>query len=243
MAPGGRYQAWADVCIICLALYLLTGAQKNSATALTTLGVGITSLLGLHLFRNRKSAFPKSLFVGFIVFVILYGVAVPFLGGSNVAGFTSGLGRDATLTGRTDVWASLLPDFNERPILGYGFGSFWTDGRRAKHEISDGHNGYLDVMLELGAVGLAFYFSWLLSCALKFHKALRRDYNRASLAICFLIMILVFNVTESTLSALEDKITAVAVLISLVMPYEPLVARRSHSLGYSSELELAASKA
>jgi len=151
--------------------------------------------------------------------LIAFGLAAPFLGGSNVASFSSQLGRDDTLTGRTDVWAAVLPAMEREPMLGYGFGSFWTDTRRRFYEISDAHNGYLDISLDLGAVGLAFYFGWLLSCARKLHDALASDYNWASLAICYLVMGLVFNVTESTLSGLVDQISVVVVLVSLVVPH------------------------
>lgn len=214
-----RHQGWADFSVLLIALFLLSGAQKNSATASTTLGVGIVTLLGLRLLRKVNFVVPKAVLLALVIFLIAFGVAAPFLGGSNVASFSSQLGRDDTLTGRTDVWAAVLPAMGQQPIFGYGFGSFWTDARRQFYEISDAHNGYLDILLELGAVGLTFYFGWLLSCAWKFHGALARNYNWASLAICFLVMGLVFNVTESTLSGLVDQITVVVVLVSLVVPH------------------------
>jgi O-antigen ligase len=110
----------------------------------------------------------------------------------------------------------------EQPLLGYGVGSFWTTSRRQLYDISDGHNGYLDVLLELGVVGLGLYSAWLLSCARWLHKTLTVDYDWASLAISFLIMTLVFNATESTLSGLAEQLTAVAALSCLVGPYECL---------------------
>ena len=66
-----------------------------------------------------------------------------------------------TLTGRTDTWAELVPVVMSRPLFGCGFGSFWTTARREFYEMSHGHNGYLDTVLELGFVGLAFYVAWL----------------------------------------------------------------------------------
>jgi exopolysaccharide production protein ExoQ len=218
-AAAVRHQSWADISVLLIALFLLTGAQKNSATALTTLGVGIVTLLGLRLLRNVNFVVLKAVSLALVIFLIAFGVAAPFLGGSNVASFSSQLGRDDTLTGRTDVWAAVLPAMEQQPMLGYGFGSFWTDARRQFYEISDAHNGYLDILLELGAVGLTFYFGWLLSCARKFQDVLARNYNWASLAICYLVMALVFNVTESTLSGLVDQITVVVVLVSLVVPH------------------------
>jgi hypothetical protein len=85
----------------------------------------------------------------------------------------------------------------------------------------------LDTLLEGGIVGLAFYTAWLLSCGRHLHRALRIDYNFGSLGIGFLLMMLSYNVTESTLSGLVHQMTALALLASMVIPYRaPLHARK-----------------
>src|SRR5262249_29793545 len=75
------------------------------------------------------------------------------------------LGRDTTLTGRTHLWGVLLPVISNRPILGYGYGAFWTSlnaeilsvwsaaGRLAN--IAD--NGYIDLCLSLGVIGAGLF--------------------------------------------------------------------------------------
>jgi exopolysaccharide production protein ExoQ len=213
---GGRFQTWADVSVILIALYLLKGA--DSSTSLATLVVGTTTFLVLRLFRKLKLLVPHGGLLALSVFLIGFGTSAPFLGGSTVATFSTALNRDVTLTGRTEVWAAVLPAIQQQPLLGYGFGSFWTDARRELYEIPTAHNGYLDILLELGAVGLAFYTVWLLSCARQLHRALAQDYNWASLAICFLIMGLVYNATESALNTLTEHMTAAVVLTSFVVP-------------------------
>jgi O-antigen ligase len=213
---GGRYRAWADVSVILIALYLVNGA--HSATSLATLLVGVATFLGLRCFRKLKLNVPQAGLLALVIFLIGFGASAPFLGGSNVATFSSALDRDDTLTGRTEVWAAVLPALQQQPLLGYGLGSFWTDARRELYEFPTAHNGYLDVLLELGEVGLAFYTVWLLSCARQLHRALAQDYEWASLAICFLLMGLVYNTTESALNSLTEHMTAVVVLASLVVP-------------------------
>lgn len=213
---GGRYQTWADIAIVLMALYLLKGS--DSATSFATLVVGVIAFLALHWFRKLKLMVPQAALLALVMFLVGYGLSVPFLGGSNVATFTSSLGRDKTFTGRTEVWAAVLPARNEQPLLGYGFGSFWTDARRELYEIPTAHNGYLDILLELGEVGLALFTVWLLSSARQLHRALAQDYEWASLAICFLLMGLVYNATESALNSLTEQMTAVVVLVSFVVP-------------------------
>jgi O-antigen ligase len=73
------------------------------------------------------------------------------------------LNRDPTLTGRTEIWASIIPAILQRPILGYGYQAFWRgyEGASANIALSNGwavssaHNSFLQVGLDLGLVGVA----------------------------------------------------------------------------------------
>jgi O-antigen ligase len=73
------------------------------------------------------------------------------------------LGKSNTLTGRTDIWAYSLLSVAKRPLLGYGYSTFWHVSDEAinvrlllaNHWDTPGaHNGYIEVLLELGVVGL-----------------------------------------------------------------------------------------
>jgi len=215
--PAPRsYQAWSDLIIVAIAVYLMKGA--DSATSIATLALGITTFFGLQWVRKLKLKVPQVTLLAVMIVLGAYGISAPFLGGTNVAGFTSMLGRDSTLTGRTEVWAAVLPAMNQQPVLGHGFGSFWTDARRQLYDIPTAHNGYLDILLELGTVGLAFFFAWLLSCARRLHRTLAFDYGWASFGICLLLMSLAYNATESALNSLTEYMTAVVVLASIAVP-------------------------
>jgi O-antigen ligase len=215
---GGPCQVGCDVSVILIGLYLLNGA--DSSTSLATLSVGIATYVGLLCFRKLRLNVPQVGLLALLILLMAFGVFAPFLGGSNVAAFSSSLGRDSTLTGRTEVWAAVLPAMKRQALLGYGFGSFWTDARRELYDIPTAHNGYLDILLELGEAGLTFYIVWLLACARRIHRALAEDYNWASLAICFLFMSLLYNTTESALNSLTEQMTAAVVLVSFVVSYE-----------------------
>jgi O-antigen ligase len=163
------------------------------------------------------------------ILLIGFEVSAPFIGGSTVAVFSSWLGRDETLTGRTDTWAQLVPIVMSQPLFGLGFGSFWTTARRDFYDMSHGHNGYLDSLLELGMVGLAFYMVWLLSCVRKLYGGLAKDYEWSSLGIGFLLMVLVYNTTESAFS-LASELTVAVILVSTVASSESIPAHRRSPL-------------
>jgi O-antigen ligase len=217
---GDRYQVQADVFVVLLGLYLLIGS--DSATSLATLMVGIAVFLGLRWFQKLRFSVPQIGLLALVLFLVAYGVSVPFLAGSNLAAFTSVLGRDETLTGRTEIWANVMPARSQQPLLGYGFGSFWTGARRQFYDIPTAHNGYLDILLEIGEIGLVFYTAWLLSCARQLHRSIGLDYDWASFGICLLLMGLVYNATESALNSLTDYMTAVVVLAVFVAACKPM---------------------
>jgi exopolysaccharide production protein ExoQ len=74
------------------------------------------------------------------------------------------LGFDPTFNGRTELWAVLLEQARARPWFGYGYGAFWRGTTGVSGEVQKalnwdwypvhGHNGFLDLVLELGIVGL-----------------------------------------------------------------------------------------
>jgi exopolysaccharide production protein ExoQ len=73
------------------------------------------------------------------------------------------LNRDPTLTGRTEIWESIIPAIMQHPILGYGYQAFWRgyQGASANIALSNGwavssaHNSFLQIGLDLGLVGMA----------------------------------------------------------------------------------------
>jgi exopolysaccharide production protein ExoQ len=87
----------------------------------------------------------------------------------NLAPILGFLGRDATLTGRTDIWRAVLDSIMRRPLLGYGYGAFWNglQGESANVILACGwavphaHNGFLEVWLQLGLVGLSLLIATL----------------------------------------------------------------------------------
>jgi O-antigen ligase len=69
-------------------------------------------------------------------------------------------GRDATLTGRTGLWETLLQEPTD-PLIGVGYASFWLGERLTrfwamypKSPPNEAHNGYLEVYLNLGLIGV-----------------------------------------------------------------------------------------
>ncbi|MEL7357194.1 MAG: O-antigen ligase family protein [Cyanobacteria bacterium J06560_6] len=181
----------------------------NSATGLvlSMAAVIITLVFRSFHWRGIRSVFLSmlSLFVGggFVLFII--NAWNPIM---------TSLGRDPTLTARTLIWDFLI-DYKipNSPILGYGRGMFWSSPslpggieQAAFHVPAHAHNGFIDLVLDVGLVGLFFF---VVAFIIAYAKAWRLSYlNKGKAAyqwpIVFLNLLILSNYTESFLTRLAN---------------------------------------
>jgi O-antigen ligase len=118
------------------------------------------------------------------------------------------LGRDATLTGRTQLWAILLPVIANRPILGYGYAAFWAGLKpevltvwiAAGRLVPVADNGYIDLALSLGAVGVCVLLYVFVQAFRRAIEYLKSEPGSIGLwPITYFCMFAVYNICESTL--------------------------------------------
>ncbi|MFT3731431.1 MAG: O-antigen ligase family protein [Hyphomicrobium sp.] len=97
-------------------------------------------------------------------------VAVLLLGNYDVsATILNALGKDATLTGRTELWNEAYKSFEQYPWLGVGYYAFWNSTETAATSIwimtgqilVSFHNIYLDRLVDVGALGLSLFVASL----------------------------------------------------------------------------------
>lgn len=134
----------------------------NSATSLVAFMV---LLILLPLYKTLRRQFTLAA-PTFIAVTLMAGTAAIWLA-DNSENVLTALGRDATLTGRTKIWSAVLSNIWERPWLGYGYGGFWRgwEGESAQVWLmlpqnnlpTHAHNGFLDIWLDLGLLGLAVF--------------------------------------------------------------------------------------
>jgi len=211
-----KYQTYAEVLVLFITLWLLKGPPgAYSATAIGAFAMGLSAFVYLLWKKRHRINLGATPFVAMLALGIAFGIATVFLSGSTLEPVTDVLGRDATLTGRTDIWLRLLPVAMERSIVGHGFGGFWTNTTREVYHISEGHSGYLDVILDLGFFGLMLFSMFLLSSCRKAQKELDHDFYWGSLWICYLLMAVVHNITESSLNTFTSQIMAVLLFLAV----------------------------
>jgi exopolysaccharide production protein ExoQ len=213
------YQTLAEIFILLLAIYLMRGPGGDffySATSMYALIAGLLSYSGLLLAKKYRINFKSLPVTLTVAFIIIIGHITLFRGGTNISSLASTAGRDATLTGRTEVWAELLPVAMEKPVLGHGYGGFWTPLLREAFRIREAHSGYLEILIQLGFAGTMFISLFLLSFSRKALPELEVDFDWAAIWICFLIMAVVHNITESSIISLSSHLTAIVVFFSVI---------------------------
>ncbi|KAI95228.1 hypothetical protein T281_06705 [Rhodomicrobium udaipurense JA643] len=116
---------------------------------------------------------------------------------------------DASFTGRDEIWAFSVDQWQTRWLLGFGYGSFWGVGFDAPnlqaspsfiHLLTQSHNGYLDLALTVGAAGLTLMLAFLWQVLLAIDRLRVSDRAFFLFAVSLLIFLLVHNVTESSLA-------------------------------------------
>ncbi len=118
------------------------------------------------------------------------------------------LGRNPNLTDRTVVWTDVLA-LQDRPLLGFGFESFWLGPTRdtlwAKWwwQPIQAHNGYIETYLNLGVIGLVLLLAMLLAGFRKIQGSARAQPDLAMLRMAYLIAIVIFNYTEAGFKGLH----------------------------------------
>lgn len=191
-----RLQTW-----LVAGLAALTVVVSNSRTALVVAAVGVVLLLGIFLLSQLRR--PRTLAL------TIWGAAAlgaGYIGQSYVDVVSESLGRDATLTGRTNIWTIVLQAVEQRPLLGYGWKALWIDGSPVTEELwarnhgtafYHAHNGYLDVAAQLGIVGLLlmllFLGGVLVQGARRFQEVPTPD---QAWPVVLVLAVLVYNVTE-----------------------------------------------
>lgn len=170
------------------AFYCLALTLANSAGAIMALGFSVWFLVGTAIVVWRRS------WVG--GFCVLSTVALT-LGIIFSADVLLALGRSPTLTGRVDIWMQVYPFIQESPIWGYGFGGYVEKvkaGSGLAARVSDAHNGYLELLIVVGAAGALL----LLLALTRFFSSLSKIPVKESIVLAFFVCFFLFqNIYES----------------------------------------------
>ena len=206
-----------------LGLYLLLLIKSGSVSPLVALaGTGFSLKLFKRL-RVRHGLSVKAIALstfGSMTLIVVGIVGTGFL--------PMVLGRSTDLSGRTGLWKALVPAILKHPLLGYGYDGFWA-GASSEYWIVDrqlywspmySHNGYLEIVVSLGILGLVLAVCFLARAGVfAFLEADTQEGTSNSFPLALLIFFLIQNITECTILTANSFEWALVVAMLLgVMP-------------------------
>jgi len=193
--PVRKNELWLCAFYALMMLWLFHMANSSTSLGVLLLASAIMIFLGFNFVNPYRIS--TYLFVGLVVIVpldLVFGLHELII---------QALGRNTTLTGRTDIWDILL-HWDLNPVLGAGFESFWlgdTVPRIAAMEpglnINEAHNGYLETYINLGLLGLAFTAAMIIATYKKCCQAVVENFNFGRFRLAYLAAFLVYNWTEA----------------------------------------------
>jgi len=182
--------------VLTVGLYMLW--QSDSKTAMLCMAVGSVVILSDRLPLIGKS--PKAVLGVALISPALYMI------GNSLFGLTAGLlrllGRDPTLTNRTKIWDVVLSKDTD-PMFGEGYLMFWDkynpiilDGYPVM--LKTAHNGYLEMYLDGGWIGVGFLMVMLLGVGVAVSREFLTGSHFGRLQLAIFVAVLIYNYSESS---------------------------------------------
>lgn len=138
------------------------------------------------------------------------------------SGLVQTLGKDPTLTGRTEIWHLVL-SMVTNPMVGTGFESFWLGKRLEKiwsiywWHPNEAHDGYIELYLNLGWIGITLLVLAIVSGYRNIVVGFRRDPDLGRLKLAYFVAAVAYNFTEAAFRMMSP-VFIVFLLATIAVP-------------------------
>lgn len=169
----------------------------------------------LRLLRFQLSI--QILTIIMLILVLLAGALFCYFHYTDILRF---FGKDTTLQNRVFIWAFIINEFRDRPVVGYGFYSFWEDEARVTRALNwaspHAHNNWLEVLLDGGIIAASMLGFLVI---VTFIKSLSQVLRRYRYSLLFLLYIIIINVLTFTDIAFYSPHNLLLLLIIVTIGY------------------------
>jgi exopolysaccharide production protein ExoQ len=185
-------------------LFLLAGSRSLTSQVVFLACVVLIFTLGRCLRFVVRWSVPLALACAPLVIAVMATASL-----DHLLWLLSSTGKDATMSARVPLWQILVGYIDDRFWLGWGYEAFFTDANFAIRVIEAklhfkpyySHNGYIELWLALGAVGVVMLlflfcrFAWLAA------RQLYADDQNPLFLLCFVYVpvFLIQNTAEVTI--------------------------------------------
>jgi O-antigen ligase len=204
---SGIYQRISRAVYMVLCLVLIVMSQSRTGWFLTVVALVLSGAIWL------LQKMPAQQALAILLIGVLLVAGATYVIRAHSVSLLDSVGKDSTLSQRTSIWASVWGAILRRPILGYGFGAFWrglygpSQGivLDAGWGLSQAQDGFLDVWLGIGVVGVALLGLMTLQAIRNAFRCFYWQANQAYVRWCIVVILitLLFNIGETTIARLQ----------------------------------------
>jgi O-antigen ligase len=223
LALEGR-TIWAILGTVIASTCLLLSRSNTSQFATAVAVLSMVLVMRVPLIRRRYST---HVVVAIAATILLYELVVQdVLPGAHtlLAPVRSLTGKDATFSARTMIWDIVKEHIRAAPYLGTGYAAYWVGPVQESPSFvftyrmffypTEAHNGYLDIVNDLGYVGLLCLLVFLISYMRQALQLLRFDRNQAALYLALLFQLMIMNMSESEWLSRDNTFTVFILAIT-----------------------------
>jgi exopolysaccharide production protein ExoQ len=221
---GPRWVTMESIYLAMIA-YLMLNSHARSTTAIMSLVVGCLLLFFFHRAGRDKSRFVFSIAAFLFCVLVVQLICMVVVGESVTALILELQGKSLTLTDRTQFWPILFDFGMTHPYFGAGYGGFWTPEMlnyfldiSIYGFVPEAHNGYLEVFLNLGFVGVGLLLCIIIKACANAWRANPFDSEYARMRLIIFAMILFHNIAEASFQRDNNLVWLVFLMIALRVP-------------------------
>jgi exopolysaccharide production protein ExoQ len=182
--------------VLLIAGWVLLVCDSKTALLCLVLG-GALLVFTKKLARFKRPGRVVGIALGSVALILL--LEVSFSVSATVLAL---LGRDPTLTGRTEIWQSVLAA-PTNPLIGCGFYSFWSTEMAQPiiepfGELKTAHNGFIETYLDGGLIGLTLLILFLLGAGWHNVNRVVTGALIGRVGLVFWTVIIIYSISETT---------------------------------------------
>ncbi len=198
-----RWWLWIPTAALCFFLVIMS----TSKTALLISFMSIGIFIALRIFRRLPILRAPLVYM---IILSIGGLATFITVAPDIA--FGLIGKDATFTGRTDIWTWLSASIRQNWLLGYGYGAYWADPLGPSYwvrtalqwGVPSAHNGWIDLWLAGGLVAVVLFGVYMLMILVLAIDRIFRGGSETYWVVLSTLMFIAFSLSESTILQQND---------------------------------------
>ncbi len=197
--------AGGAIAVTCL---VLSRSSTSMAATVFVMVFLVMLLRSPHGLRPYMPYLVAMLVAILLIYALVILNLIPGLG-TLMAPITALTGKDMSFTGRTEIWAIISEHIRYHPLLGTGYGAYWTATpvagadsyvfvwRMGSFYPGSAHNGYLEIVNDLGWAGLVFLIAYIITHVRQSLQLLGIDRNQGALYLALFFQQAITNLSET----------------------------------------------